>query len=158
MANFDQEANERKAGSVARAALRASLLAQIKSTFNRRSGALEKSNVNARYREGRLDRLVMNSPHYSFKQHFGSSLSGTQKTTDRKEASVKTFQRHLKGATVQIKAHDRKGGNVRSLRKNIQYKAHNHIAKALQETSALENLATALGENRMVTITSQINF
>lgn len=158
MANVDIEANERKAGSAARGALKASLLSEIRSTFKRRSGNLEKSNVTAKYKEGRLDRLVLNSPHYSFKNHYGSSLTGTQEATDRNGAAVKSFQRHLQGKTVQVQAHQRDGGNVRSLRKNRDYKAHNHIAKALKQTNALETLATALGENRMVLITSQIDF
>jgi hypothetical protein len=42
----------KEAGSIARVALKASLLNQIKTTFTRRSGDLEKSNVSARYKGG----------------------------------------------------------------------------------------------------------
>jgi formamidopyrimidine-DNA glycosylase len=152
------ETEERKAGNIAKNALKASLVTQIKNTFHRRSGELEKSTVNSRMKDGRLDRLTINSPHYSFKQHFGSRLTGTQKATERKQASVKSFQRHLEGKTSSVSAHTRMGGAVKALNKNIDYKAHNHIAKALNQTNALEVLATSLGNNRMVLITSQIDF
>ena len=152
------EAEERKAGSIARVALKASLINQIKRTFNRRSGALEKSTVNARYKNGSLDRLTISSPKYSFTQHFGSTLTGTQKATERKATSVKSFQRHLEGKVSEVKTHERRGGSVRSMRKNEPYKATSHISKALQQTNALKNLATALGNNRVVLITSQIDF
>lgn len=158
MESINIEAEERKAGNIAKNALKASLITQIKGSFHRRSGALEKSTVNSRMKEGRLDRLVINSPHYSFKQHFGSSLTGTQKATERKGASVKSFQRHLEGKTSTVSAHTRTGGAVKAFNKNIDYKAHNHIAKALNQTNALEVLATSLGNNRMVLITSQIDF
>lgn len=158
MEKVDIEAEERKAGSIARAALKASLLNQIKSTFNRRTGTMEKSTVLARYKGGHLDRLTLNMPRYSFQSHFGSTLAGTQKATERKGTSVKSFQRHLEGKVSQVSAHDRKGGNVSAMKKNEPYKATNHIAKALNQTNALENLATALGNNRIVLITSQINF
>ncbi|WP_222616889.1 hypothetical protein [Flavobacterium kayseriense] len=158
MENVNIEAEERKAGRIAAAALKASLINQIKNTFNRRTGALEKSTVLARYKSARLDRLVLNSPRYSFQTHFGSSLPGTQKATARKATSVKSFQRHLEGKVSQVQAHERKGGRVSAMRKNEPYRATNHIAKALNQSNALENLATALGNNRMVLITSQINF
>jgi hypothetical protein len=154
----DIESEERKAGSIARAALKASLINQIKRTFHRRTGTLEKSTVNANYKVGRLDRLTLNMPRYSFQQHFGSSLTGTQKETERKGTSVKSFQRHLEGMVTEVKSHDRRGGSVRAMRKNIKYGAHDHISRALKQTNALENLATALGKNRIVLITSQIDF
>jgi uncharacterized membrane protein YcgQ (UPF0703/DUF1980 family) len=107
MINFNMEAEERKAGSIARAALKASIVNQIKNTFKRRSGALEKSTVNARYKQGSLDRLTISMPHYSFKQHFGSSLTGTQKATEIKGANVKSFDRHLSSKTIAISSHAR---------------------------------------------------
>ena len=158
MEKVDIEAEERKAGSIARLALKASLINQIKSTFDRRSGALEKTTVNAKYKNGSLDRLTISSPKYSFTQHFGSSLTGTQKATERKGTSVKSFERHLEGLAVQVKSHDRKGTSVRAMRKNEPYKATSHISKALNQTNALENLATAIGKNRIVLVTSQIDF
>jgi hypothetical protein len=158
MEGINIEVQERKAGSIARAALTTSLMSQIKSNFNRRSGNLEKSKFNARYKNGHLDRLVLNSPKYSFTQHFGSSLAGTQKATERKGATVKSFQRHLEGMVTQVKSYDRKGGSVSAMNKKEPYKAYDHIAKALKQSPALENLATALGENRIVLIASQINF
>jgi hypothetical protein len=97
-------------------------------------------------------------PRYSFQQHFGSSLTGTQKATERKGASVKSFQRHLEGIVTDVKSHERRGGSVSAMRKNIKYGAHNHISRALKQTNALKNLATDLGKNRIVLITSQIEF
>lgn len=158
MESINIEAEERKAGNIAKNALKASYLTQIKSTFHRRSGALEKSTVNSRMKDGRLDRLIINSPDYSFKQHFGSSLTGTQKATERKGATVKTFERHLNGKAVSVSAYERQGGSVKAFNKNIGYRTHNHIARALKQTNALEVLATSLGENRVVLITSQIDF
>jgi hypothetical protein len=158
MDTINIEAEERKAGNIAKNALKTSLVTQIKNTFHRGSGELEKSSVSSRMKEGRLDRLTINSPHYSFKQHFGSSLTGTQKATERKGTSVKSFQRHLEGKTIPVSAYNRAGGTVKSFNKNIDYKAQNHIAKALNQTNALEVLATSLGNNRMVLITSQIDF
>jgi hypothetical protein len=66
-----------------------------KRTFHRRTGTLLKSTVNANYKVGRLDRLTLNMPRYSFQQHFGSSLTGTQ--SYRKKRSIcqvisKTFR------------------------------------------------------------------
>jgi hypothetical protein len=158
MEGINFEAEERKAGSIARAALKASLISQIKNTFHTRSGALEKSTVNSRMKEGRLDRLVIASPKYSFTQHFGSSKTGSQKATERKGSSVNSFQRHLDGKISSVRAYERTGGAVKSFNKNIDYKAHDHIAKAMNQTNALEVLATSLGENRIVLIASQINF
>lgn len=152
------EAEERKAGNIARLALRQSLLNQIQSTFKRRTGTLEETNVTARFKDARLDRLVLVSPRYSFQQHFGSRLVGTQKTTERKGAAVKSFKRHLKGKVSQVSGHERKGGFVRAMKKNEPYTATNHIAKALKQTNALEDLATAIGKNRIVLVTSQIEF
>jgi hypothetical protein len=158
MEKVDIEAEERKAGKIAAAALKASLINQIKRTFHRRTGTMEKSTVLPRYKDARLDRLVLQMPRYSFQQHFGSSLTGTQKATERKGTSVKSFQRHLEGLVTQVESHDRSGGPVKAMRKNIKYSAHDHISRALKQTAALENLATALGKNRMVLITSQIDF
>nr|WP_315245190.1 hypothetical protein [uncultured Flavobacterium sp.] len=155
-ANFQEE--EKKAGSIARAALKASYLTQIRSTFNRRSGDLEKSNFSARYRGGFLDRLVLNSPHYSFKEHFGSSKTGAQKESTRSASNVKTFSRHINGETVQVRAHTRSGGSVKAFNKRREYTAKNHISRALSQTNALDVLATSLGENRIVLISSQISF
>lgn len=153
------EAEERKAGKIAAAALKASLINQIKITFHRgKTGMMEKSTVLPRYKDARLDRLVLQMPRYSFQQHFGSSLTGTQKETERKGTTVKSFQRHLEGMVTEVKSHDRRGGSVRAMRKNIKYGAHDHISRALKQTNALENLATALGKNRIVLITSQIDF
>jgi hypothetical protein len=152
------EAEERKAGNIAKNALKASLISQIKNTFHNRSGAMERSTINSRMKEGRLDRLIINTPKYSFTQHFGSSKTGNQKASERKGASVNSFQRHLEGKTATIRAYERAGGAVKSFNKNIEYKAHDHIAKALNQTNALEVLATSLGENRIVLIASQINF
>lgn len=158
MEHKDIGAEEKKAGKAAAAALKAALVNEIKSTFNRRSGKLEKTTVTARYKYDRLDRLVMSSPKYSFTQHFGSQLAGAQKATVRKGTSVKSFSRHIKGGTAQVRGYDRKGGLVKAMNKNERYKAHNHISRALSKTSALNTLADALGQNRSVLVTSQINF
>jgi len=157
-ANVNFEAEERKAGSIARSALKASYINQIKNTFQRKSGLSEKSTVLARYKEGHLDRLVLNTPHYSFKSHFGSSKTGTQKESTRRDSNVKSFSRHINGESVLVNSYTRRGGTVKAFNKNRNYNATNHIAKALQQTTALENLATALGNNRIVLVTSQINF
>ncbi|MEN9907129.1 MAG: hypothetical protein RLZZ540_270 [Bacteroidota bacterium] len=158
MDKVDIESLERKAGNTARTELKTSVLSQIKRTFHKRSGDLEKSNVNARYKAGLLDRLVLNMPRYSFQSHFGSAKTGTQKASQRQGGAVKSFQRHLKGKTVEVAAHQRAGGTVQAFNKNRSYKAYNHIARALQQTKALDNLATSLGNNRAVQITSQIDF
>lgn len=149
---------ERAAGRKASAALRVAFRAKIKSTFNRRSGDMEKSTVTAKYKEGFLDRLVLGSPHYSFKHHFGSSLSGTTGATSRKQSSVNSFSRHVNGENVTVKSHTRKATNVVAHIKGIDYKSKNHIAEAFKSTNALQQLATDLGENRIVNITSQIDF
>lgn len=134
MLDSDFEAKERAAASKAASALRAAYRTQITSTFKRGSGKLEKSNFLPRFRTGRLDRLVLTSPHYSFKNHFGSTKKGITPT------------------------HSRKGKPVKGHSKNRTYKGYNHIAEALKATNALEQLATDLGQNRAVLITSQINF
>lgn len=135
MQDLNFEAKERAAGLKAAVSLRAAYRTQINSTFNRgKSGKLEKSTFTPRYREGRLDRIVLSTPHYSFKNHFGSTKKGETKT------------------------HSRNGKPVRGHSKNRDYKAHNHIALAFKSTNALEQLATDLGENRIVLITSQIQF
>ncbi len=158
MENRNIEADERKAGAKAARQLRAALRTEISSVFKRRSGNLEKSNVSARYREGHLDRLVLLMPHYSFKEHFGSSLPGTTPNYNRKGGAVKSFQRHIAGASVSVSAHSRTGGGVSAHVKGIKYESRNHIARALTSTNALEELATAIGQNRAVDITSQISF
>lgn len=149
---------ERSAGNKAASTLRVSVRSKIKEIFQSRSGNLEKSNVSARYRDGFLDRLVLAMPKYSFTSHFGSTLSGTTQATSRKPSSVNTFTRHLKSGDVSVQAHSRKATNVVAHIKGINYKAKNHIADALNQTNALEQLATDLGENRMVEIASQIDF
>ena len=158
MAIIDIEAEERKAGGIARTALKASLLNQIKRTFHKRSGTLLKSTVNARYKEARLDRLTISSPKYSFTQHYGSSKTGTQKATERKATSVKSFQRHLEGMVTAVKSHERSASSVKAFNKNEPYNAHDHLSRALKQTNALEVLATSLGQNRITNITSQIEF
>lgn len=158
MEEINIEAEERKAGNIAKNALKASLLNQIHRTFHRRSGSLLKSTVGARFKNERLDRLVLETPKYSFTQHFGSSLPGTQKATERQGSSVKSFQRHVKGKVSEVDAHERRGGSVRGFIKNEPYGTHNHLSRALSQTPALENLATALGNNRAVLIASQIQF
>ncbi|NRT11544.1 hypothetical protein [Flavobacterium sp. 14A] len=156
--NLDQEAEERKAGRKAAATLRNDFRVLIRNSFKSRSGKLEKSTVTARYKEARLDRLVISQPAYSFQSHFGSTKSGTQGATNRKGADVKGFTRHINGKTVQVSSYNRTGGQVKAFNKNRNYAAYNHIARALQSTKALETLATDLGNNRITQITSQINF
>lgn len=158
MADTYFQGKERAAGLKAASALRVALRAKIKSKFNRRSGDMEKSTVTAKYKEGFLDRLVLDSPHYSFKQHFGSSLSGTTGETSRKQTTVNSFARHVNGETVTVKSHTRKATNVVAHIKGIDYKSKNHIAEAFKSTNALQQLANDLGENRIVNITSQIDF
>lgn len=156
--NLNFESEERKAGRKAATALRNDIRNQIKRSFDRRSGNLEKSTVTSRYKDARLDRLVLNMPRYSFQSHFGSTKTGTQKQTTRKSGEVKAFVRHVQGKTINISSHTRSGGSVVGFNKKINYKAYNHIARALATTRSLENLATDLGNNRAVLITSQINF
>lgn len=160
MENTNFEAQERKAGAKAASQLRAALRTEISSVFNRRSGALSKSTVGARYKDGALDRLVVTTPHYSFKEHFGSSLTGTTPTHARGGANVRSFQRYMGGGLKvrQVAAHQRSGGAVASHVKGRSYESRNHIANALNATNALQELATALGTNRIVDITSQITF
>jgi hypothetical protein len=67
-----------------RVALKASLLNQIKTTFTRRSGDLEKSNVSARYKGGGLDRLAVSHAWVFLSESFGSTLPGNQKISERK--------------------------------------------------------------------------
>lgn len=160
MASTSFQAEERKAASRATRALTASFRAKIKSVFDRRSGKLEETNVRSRFRDGGLDRLVVNSPYYSFMNHFGSGKAGNTPTHSRGGANVRSFQRFMGGGlqTRQVQAHSRSGGSVAAHIKGIQYKGHNHIADALQSTNALEQLATDLGENRIVNVVSQIQF
>lgn len=156
--NFDFQAHEKKAGSAAARALSASLKSEINSVFKRRSGAMAKSGVTTRYKDGRLDRLVLNSPHYSFKHHYGSTKSGVTGPSTRKTSAVSPFVRVVNGQGVFVSAFTRSGGAVSIHDKKINYKSTDHIAKALKKTNALESLATELAENRMVEITSNFNF
>lgn len=162
MENTDLEAFEKKIGGAAAKALTASLRDQIQKTFDRRTGtgSLDKSVFNARYKDGRLDRLVMNSPVYSFTSHFGSDKKGNTAATNRKATEVRSFSRHLKKSVVEhpVKSHSRKGGAVKAHIKGIEYKAKNHIAKAFRATNALNVLSTNLGTSRAIIITSQIDF
>ena len=156
--NSDFLQKERIAGNKAAASLRQSFRSKINEAFRSVSGEMAKSTVTARYRDGRLDRLVLKSPHYSFKQHFGSSLSGTTPQTERRQTQVSAFTRYVNGETQQVQAHTRKATTIKAHVKGIDYKATNHIAEALKQTPALETLATELGENRIVEITSKIDF
>jgi len=160
MDNNDFEAKERLLGNAAAKALTASFRNQIKKTFDRRTGELDKTNVRARYKEGRLDRLVVNSPRYSFTTHFGSDKKGDTGETNRKGTEVRSFSRHLKNSVMDrdVKAHSRTGGTVKAHVKGIDYKATDHIAKAFRATNALNVLATQLGSSRAVLIVSQIDF
>lgn len=158
MAELDIEAQERKAGSIARAALKASLINQIKRTFYKRTGDLLKSNVTARYKEARLDRLTIQTPKYSFTQHYGSTKRGIQKASNRDGGSVKSFTRHLNGNAFEVKAYSRKATTVKGFNKNRKYETRDHLTRVFKETNALEVLATSLGNNRITNITSQIKF
>lgn len=160
MDNNNLEAHEKKIGAAAARALKASFLNQIKKTFDSRTGALEKTNVRARYREGRLDRLIINSPKYSFTTHYGSAKKGDTKQTNRSPTAVRSFARHLENSVVdhQVKAHSRAGGTVKAHIKGINYKATDHIAKVFRATNALDVLATELGNSRAVKILSQFDW
>ena len=160
MNNNDFEAKEKLLGNAAAKALTASFQNQIKKIFDRRSGNLDKTNVRPRYKEGRLDRLVISSPKYSFTTHYGSSKKGTTPETTRKGSDVRSFSRHLENSVMdnQVKAYHRSGGTVKAHVKGIDYKATNHIVKAFRATNALNVLATQLGSSRAVLIVSQIDF
>lgn len=160
MENNDFEAHEKKIGSAAARALSASFRNQIKKSFDRRTGALEKTNVRARYKEGRLDRLTINSPKYSFTTHYGSAKKGTTKETNRRSTEVRSFARHLENSVIdhEVKAHSRAGGKVKAHIKGINYRATDHIAKAFRATNALDVLATELGSSRAVKILSQFDW
>lgn len=149
---------ERQAGSKAASSLRVTFRIFIKSRFDRRSGLMEKSTVTAKYRDQRLDRLILKAPHYSFKQNFGSTLRGTTEETHRRETNVKSFTRHVAGRSVEVSPHTRGAATISAHIKGINYKVHNHISAALKSTKALETLANDLGVNRIVDITSQIDF
>lgn len=154
----DFQIQERKAAAKATSSLRQSFRSVIASVFKKVSGALQKSTFTSRFRDGLLDRLILKSPRYSFQTHFGSTLSGTTAETSRKGTEVNSFERFISGQKREVKAHSRAGSKVKSHVKGIRYKATNHIAEALKRTNALETLATDLGENRIVEITSQIQF
>lgn len=158
MFNPEFQDQERKAASKARSSLNVALRSSIKRKFKSRTGKMEKSNVTSRFRDGMLDRLVLNSPHYSFKSHFGSSLTGNTPETNRAETNVQAFVRKIKSKSISIEAHSRRATKVAAHNKGIQYKSYNHIADALKSSNALEQLATDLGNNRIVQIASQIDF
>lgn len=159
MDNPNFQASEKKAGAKAASALRSALRSSTIQAFKRRTGELEKNTkVSARYKDGTLDRLVLSAPHYSFKNHFGSTKTGFTGSSKRGPGNVKSFSRKMGDKTVQVKAHTRVGTFVVAHKKNRDYKAYGHISKGLQTTNALEVLATELGENRIVNITSQIDF
>lgn len=160
MDTTDFEAEEKKIGSAAGRALTASFQNQIKKTFDRRSGNLDKTNVRPRYRDGRLDRLVISSPKYSFTTHYGSSKKGDTPETTRKSSEVRSFARHLENSVMdhQVKAHTRSGGTVKAHIKGIDYRATNHITKALKATNALQVLGTHLGNNRAIKILSSFDW
>ena len=157
MEDFNFEASEKKAGAKAARIITSAVRSTVSSHFERRSGEMEKSRASARYKVGHLDRLVLFSPHYSFKSHFGSTKPGATKANHRKDANVRSFERHYKGKLQTVAAHHRSGGAVAAHVKGIDYKSTNHIAEALNATNALEQLATDLGVNRIVKITSQID-
>lgn len=153
------QTSDRKAGSAAANSLRAAFRTSIKSTFKRRTGTMEKTNVSARYRDFNLDRLTVTSPHYSFKSHFGSTKTGTTPAVSRSGASVQSFTRHINGKNVTVSAFSRSGGNVTNHRKGMRYKAYRHLSNAMRMAQpALEKLATELSENRAVIVVSKIDF
>lgn len=154
----DLLAEERKAGNKAATSLRSSLRSAIKSRFHSRSGAMDKSTFTTKYRDGHLDRLTLMSPHYSFKLHYGSTLHGQTGETNRRETNVREFVRKIKGKEQKVAAYKRRATTVKAHTKGINYKSYNHIAIALKSTNALEQLATDIGQNRAVEITSQIDF
>lgn len=161
MQDQDFQALEKKAGSQAASSLRAAFRSEIKSTFKRRSGKLEKSNVSPRYRDGQLDRLVLSSPRYSFQSHFGSNKTGDTSETTRAGSNVRPFRRRRKdsGVSHDVKSFYRSGTKVDSHDKKMKYKSYNHLSAALRKSqSALEKLATDLSENRAVEIMSKIKF
>lgn len=158
MSNSDFLEKERISGNKAARALQQSFRSKIAEIFKKDTGESLKSTFSARYREGRLDRLVLKAPHYTFKQHYGSILTGTTPSTHRKETIVSAFTRYVNGEAQEVVTHRRRATQVKAHIKGIDYKATNHIAEALRKTSALETLATELGENRIVLITSQIDF
>jgi glutamate racemase len=160
MANVDNDfiGKEHESGRKASALLTSSIRSKTKSLFKKRSGKMDLSRFSPRYRDGRLDRIVLSAPHYSFKEHFGSALKGTTPVTNRSAGNVKEFKRTVKGEQQTVKSHIRKAASVKAHIKGINYKAKNHIAQALKETNALTQLATELGEHRAVLIASQITF
>lgn len=155
MSDFLQR--EKQAGQKASGLLRRELRAEIQSVFKKISGNMEKSNVTARYRDGRLDRLVLSSPHYSFKHHYGSVKTGKTRTKIRSGGPVKSFVRQYEGMVRPVRAHIRKAAVVPQHNKGIDYKSYNHIAEAIKKSNVLEILATDLAENRAVDIVSKIS-
>lgn len=156
MSDFLQK--EREAGRKASAALTRELRSEIKSLFKRKSGELEKTNVSSRYKDGRLDRLVLTSPYYGFIKHYGSIKTGKTGTKNRSGGPVKSFTRQYEGMVRPVKAHFRKASIIPGHNKNIDYKSSNHIAEAFKKSNAIEILATDLAENRAVDISSKISF
>jgi hypothetical protein len=73
-------------------------------------------------------------PRYSFQQHFGSSLTGTQ--SYRKKRSIcQVISKTFEGIVTDVKSHERRGSV--SAMQNIKYGAHNHISH-LKQTNALK--------------------
>jgi hypothetical protein len=150
---------ERKAARRASNLLKSAIRSQISKTFTRRTGKMDESTVTPRYdNTGLLDRISLESPVYSFQLHFGSTKKGKQGSTTRKLSYVRDYARVLHGKTQFMAAHRRRGGRVAPMNKNIEYKAYDHIGKAMKSTNALQQLATDIAENRAVNITSQIDF
>ncbi|UOX35328.1 hypothetical protein LXD69_07355 [Flavobacterium sediminilitoris] len=154
-----QNTTDRKAGNAAANKLRAAFRTAIKSTFNRRTGKMYKTNVTAKYRSDNLDRLTLTSPRYSFQNHFGSSKTGTTGNTSRSGGQVKSYTRHVNGKAVTVPSFNRSAATVSSHKKNRQYRKYGHLAIAMRASQpALEQLATDLAENRAVVVISKIDF
>lgn len=147
---------EKQAGQRASSLLGRELRSEISSVFKKETGQMEKSNVTPRYRDGRLDRLVLTSPHYSFKLHYGSVKSGKTKTKVRSGGPVRAHVRQYEGMVRTVRAHVRKRSIIPQHNKNIDYKGYNHIAQAIKKSNVMEVLATDLAENRAVDIVSKI--
>jgi hypothetical protein len=50
-------------------------------------------------------------PRYSFQQHFGSSLTGTQKL-QKKRSICQVISKTFEGIVTDVKSHERRGGSV----------------------------------------------
>lgn len=150
---------ENRSGRKAAALLKNALRSRISQKFKRRSGAMDRTNVSAIFRQGRLDRLAITSPKHSFIQHFGySEPNENVKATTRKPGFVKSYFRDGVMTGRSVRNYSRKGGFVSHYTRNISNENKDHISDALNSSNILENLASELGENRAVFVTSQINF